>query len=117
MVNIYSSSRYKISKKEIRAIVELLYKKHAIDDSYVLNVVFVGKIKMRSIAKTYKREDEALPILAFPYLKENMMGEEKVLGELFICYPQAVVMAAHRNKKVGDILAWLIDHGFTNLLK
>ncbi len=46
-----------------------------------------------------------------PILEAN-----NLLGEVFICYPQAVLLAAERNKKVNDILKWLIEHGVDNLV-
>ena len=39
-----------------------------------------------------------------------------LLGEVFICFPQAVLLAAERNKRVNDILTWLIEHGLDNLI-
>jgi len=78
-----------------------------------LNIAFVGKIKMRQIASTYKHEDVALPVLAFPYF-ENQDGEP-FMGEIVICYPQAVLLAAERNKTVDDMLSWLLEHALKNL--
>ena len=116
MINIISSSRYPIERDKIRDSIKKLYTKLNIDHDLVLNVIFVGKIKMRQIALEYKHEDEALPILAFPY-KGEKIDDEKVLGELVMCYPQVLVLAAHRNKPVDYIMDWLLEHGMTNLLK
>lgn len=80
-----------------------------IDSSLTINLVFVGKNKMRKIAAKYKKENVALPVLSFDY------GEK--IGEVFICYPQAVLLAAQRNKKVEEILIYLIKHGIENILK
>ena len=53
--------------------------------------------------------DQSSPIT--PVYESN-----NLLGEVFICFPQAVLLAAERNKKVNDILKWLIEHGIDNLV-
>lgn len=116
MLNIFSSSRYKIERRTIKNFIRSLYTKYEIGGDLTLNIIFVGKIKMRSIASTYKHEDVALPVLSFPY-KGEKTGEEKLLGEIFICYPQMVLLAAERNKTVRVMLEQLLEHGLTNLLK
>lgn len=114
MVNIIGSSRYKTNKKELRNFVGSLYERFTIDPQMTLNVVFIGKRKMREIAKEYKHEDVALPVLAFPY--DSTESEEKLLGEIMICYPQAVLLAAERNKKVETMMEQLIEHGLRNIV-
>lgn len=116
MVNIFSSSRYKIDRKKIRGIVSKYLLEKGFTEDYTLNLIFVGKIKMRNIAKQYKKEDVALPVLSFPYHNQTI-DQQKIIGEVFICYPQAVLLAAERNKKVEQMLAELIIHGVDNLLK
>lgn len=73
-----------------------------------VNVVFVGKNKMRKLAVCYKNENVALPVLSFPY-------RDDLLGEVIICYPQAVLLAAERSKTVDQIISFLIEHALKNL--
>jgi ssRNA-specific RNase YbeY (16S rRNA maturation enzyme) len=87
-----------------------------IPNKAVLNIVFIGRRKMREIANTYKHEDVALPVLAFPY-KGEQIGEEELFGEVVLCYPQVVLLAAEREKKLDDMMEQLLDHGIKNLLK
>lgn len=115
MIHIVSPSRYKLSTKQLKKDIAQILSRFIEGNDMVLNIVFVGKIKMRQIASTYKHEDVALPVLSFPYKGEEHEGE-KLLGEIIICYPQAVLLAAERNKKVDDMLLWLIDHGIKNLI-
>lgn len=116
MIHIITSSRYLIDRKRIRLCVEKTASQFQIDPSLSVNVVFVGKTKMRSIASTYKHEDVALPVLAFPYRLDPDMGEP-LLGEIFLCYPQVVLLAAERNKRLDALIDELIIHGMKNLLK
>ncbi len=115
MFNIISPSRYKINKKTIKKDLEEYFISKNIPPDYTLNIIFVGKNKMRKLSANYKQEDVALPVLSFFY---NEKQETDILmGEIFICYPQAVLLAAERNKKVDEMIKQLIIHGVDNLLK
>jgi len=117
MIHIFCSSRYKISQDTIERSAKRLLDKHGVSPSTVLNIAFVGKRKMKEIANTYKHEDVALPVLSFSYLNDPAHSEEKILGEVVVCYPQAVLLAAEREKRVDIMLDQLIEHGILNILK
>lgn len=116
MIHIITSSRYLVDRKRIRICVEKTAQELGVDASLSVNVVFVGKTKMRSIASTYKHEDVALPVLAFPYRNDTGL-DEPLLGEIFLCYPQVVLLAVERNKRLDALIDELIIHGMKNLLK
>ena len=116
MLRIITSSHYLVDKKRIRSCVEKTFTELQVDSALSMNIVFVGKNKMRSLASTYKHEDVALPVLAFPYGKDEKM-EELLLGEIVLCYPQIVLLAAERNKRLDPLIDELIIHGIKNLLK
>ncbi len=82
----------------------------------MLNIAFIGKRKMQAISNTYKHENVALPVLAFPY-KGEKVEDDQLLGEIVLCYPQVVLLAAQRAKKLDDMMYQLVDHGLQNLLK
>ena len=113
MINVISSSRYKINRKSLKKNVEKLMLEKGIGENNNINIVFVGKIKMKSIVKKYKKENEPLPILTFKY--DEQQNEGKFLGEIIICYPQTLLLAAERNKLVDEMILKLIDHGLKNL--
>ena len=123
MLNIISSSRYKIDRASIQKQVEQILSSYPIPPQSVLNIVFVGKKKMGEYSKKYKSEDVALPVLSFSYLERHSFSEgafqpeENVIGEIIICYPQAVLLAAEREKKVDYIIAFLVEHGVKNILQ
>lgn len=111
MINIISSSRYKINKKHLKSVIGSYLSEKQLSDDWIVNVIFVGKTKMKTITEKYKHEKETLPVLSFPYQKD------KLLGEVFICYPLSVLLAAERNKRVEDMIDWLVKHGIDNLVK
>lgn len=120
MVHIVSDPRYKIHTKKLKISVDEYLLKKGFSKDYVLNIVFVGTRKMKLIANTYKHEDTALPVLSFPYIKDDILKktdtEEKLIGEIFICYPQAILLAAEHGKRVDDMLVSLIEHGVQTII-
>lgn len=116
MINIYSSARYKINKKLIKAYTQELLDSMQAHRGAVLNIALIGKRKMKDIANEYKNEDVALPVLSFSYLDEPVRADGLV-GEIVICYPQAVLLAAERTKKVEDMFKQLIEHGMQNIFR
>ncbi|MCX7996921.1 MAG: rRNA maturation RNase YbeY [Patescibacteria group bacterium] len=116
MITIVCPSRYALDKKAIRKRVSALMFEKQINTRSILNIIFVGTRKMREIARAYKHEDEALPVLAFPYKDIDLAGDQ-LLGEIFLCYPQVILLAAERSKKVDDMIFRLIEHGLNNILQ
>lgn len=118
MINLVLPSRYKLDRKQVKDLANNFLTEKGYPDSTLINLIFIGKNKMKSIAKKYKQEDEALPVLSFLYQeKKGETNIDHLLGEVFVCYPQAVLMAAHRNKKVDNIIAFLVKHGIENITK
>lgn len=116
MVNLITSSRYKLNKKFISQHAQAVLVSYDSLPKSTINIVFVGKRKMKKIAMKYKHENVALPVLSFRYADKPTDGEFLV-GEIFICYPQAILLAAEREKKVDEMMVWLIKHGVNNLYK
>lgn len=115
MINIYSSSRYKINKNNIESFAQQILDRYHVDAASILNIAFVGKRKMKAVAMTYKNEDVALPVLSFAYINDPENTTENIIGEVVICYPQAVLLAAEREKKVEAMMHQLIEHGIQNI--
>lgn len=117
MINVITSSRFRLDKKLIKLKANNFLVEKGYSDSAVMNIVFIGRNKMRKIAAKYKKEDVALPVLSFSYQDKHLKkNPDNLLGEIFICYPQAVLLAAERNKKVQAILLYLIKHGIENII-
>ncbi len=113
MVNVITSSRYSVNRKRIRTEAEEYIKKKSASIDSIINIVFVGRNKMKSITQKYKKEPYALPVLSFPY--NDKPSDDPMLGEVIICYPLAILLAAERNKKVDDMIMFLVKHGIDSL--
>ena len=118
MINVITTSRYKIHKQSLLKFAEKLLVESGVDFDMVLNIAFIGRRKMKEIALLYKHENVALPVLAFPYKETSSdIEKEKLFGEVVLCYPQVVLLAAERGKTLDDMINKLLAHGISNLLK
>lgn len=118
MINFFSRSNYKVDHKIVAKEISFYLKKYGFSKNDFLNVIFVSIRKMREIAKKYKKEDLVLPVLSFSYLNQGktISQNEGLVGEIFICYPQVILLAAKREKEVDTIIIELIKHGIDNIL-
>lgn len=114
MISIFTTSRYPIHTKSLRERTKKLMHELRLD-SYALNIVFIGKRKMRSIAQEYGHGDVAKPVLTFNYAQETPQDALPLLGEIYICFPQAVLLAAEKDLTLDGMLDYLIKHGLHNL--
>lgn len=123
MVKIISDPRYKLNKKKIKSETSNYLNQIGFADDYGLNLIFIGTRKMLQISTNYKKEKRALPVLSFSYLerKNNSTivnpenSEEKLIGEIFLCYPQIILLAAERQKRVEDMIVDLVKHGIETI--
>ena len=116
MINIVCPSRYKINSRSIKQTVTEVLIAQKQPTRATLNIVFIGTRKMREIAKTYKHENVALPVLAFAYKELDMAGEN-FLGEIFLCYPQVILLAAERSKMADEMINRMVEHGLRNIIE
>lgn len=114
-VHIVTSSRYKVNRTQVRDFVVAMLATAKVSHVYQVNCVFVGKTKMKQVALTYKKENVALPVLSFSYAKDKTKGLN-LLGEIFLCYPQIILLAAERNKRVEEMILAMVKHGVQNLI-
>lgn len=115
MITVFSDSRYKIQTKKVKKSTETYLNERGVGNTYNISIVFIGKRKMKLIASKYKHENVALPILSFLYDNTSIPTTEETVEpqtiELFICYPQAVLLAAEKEKSVYGLIEELIHHG------
>lgn len=123
MINFFSRSNYRLNRKIVAKKISSYLKEYGFSDNDSLNVIIVGIRKMREIAKKYKKEDVPLPVLSFSYLENKVETTRRVvstkndlIGEIFICYPQVILLAAKREREVDTIIIELIKHGIENII-
>lgn len=114
MLNLIASSRYKLNRKHIKKLATNLLTEQGFEPNNEINIVFAGRNKLKELSKKYKDENVALPVLTFIYNEEIKEGNS-ALAEVIICYPDAVLMAAQKNKTVDQIIDYLVKHGLQNI--
>jgi rRNA maturation RNase YbeY len=116
MIHIVVGNRYKVERTKYATAAQNYLDQKGVPLDAQVNIIFVGKRKMIEIATKYKNEKVALPVLSFAYGNEQDFTEEHLIGEVYICYPQVVLLAAEKDKSVDTMMVDMIEHGIHNLL-
>ena len=83
-----------------------------------VSVAVVGDAAMKRLNKAYRGKNSVTDVLSFGERDgaRTPDAETGFLGEIIICYPQAVRQARELSHSLDDELAWLVTHGFLHLL-
>jgi ssRNA-specific RNase YbeY (16S rRNA maturation enzyme) len=121
MLKIYFSSdaRYGVDRKFVKTYLEKIWQEKELG-SGVLSVVFVGSRKAKKLAKLYLKDNQEHPVITFPLVTKERQFEhgsnnDKLLGEIIICYPQVTLYAADQDKEINRIVGQFLDHAVTIL--
>jgi len=74
---------------------------------------------MKNLNKSYRKKDRVTNVLSFREGDSKIdlpHSDGKYLGEIIICYPQAVKEAKQSNQSLNQYLELLFLHGFLHLL-
>ena len=121
-VNLYSSSRYAVSRKKIRdCAVKFLYSK-GINHAQV-DVSIVGERKISQLNQASLKHEGATDVLSFPHHEKDKLQEVPLppqvpphLGDVVICFPEAVKTAKRYGKFVDDQICFYLEHSLMHLL-
>lgn len=98
--------------------LELLYKKK-ISGKVELDLVLVGEKKIRSLNYKYLGKNQVTDVLSFPVDRLGAFGKSLpylLLGDIFICLPQAIKQAKRYNHSLEKEIEILFLHGLKHLL-
>jgi len=117
MVEISGSSRYQINRLRLKLFGQKLLEQVG-QSGQNLSIALVGRRKMRELMAQYHPAKQTLPVLSFPYFATEGEPEEmKMWGEVVICYPLGVLLAAEKNKTVQVMFESLVEHGVETISK
>jgi probable rRNA maturation factor len=120
-VLVTKQSNYPVNVAPVKKkLAEFLAKNGIVSDAEV-NVAIIGEAKMLSIGTKYLKDKKLHNVLSF------VPGEIKSgfifppdgqihLGEIIVCYPQAVREAKEENVLIDERVYELIEHGANHLL-
>lgn len=131
-------SRYPVDRKKIRHFVDSFLKEKGIEDGFI-DISIVGRRRMTKLNEAALSHEGATDVLSFPqYDKGSERDYESTLdprpqtaqtesfitppsqqanlGDVVVCFPEAVNQAMKRGKMVDDHICSLIEHGLSHLL-
>lgn len=123
---ISKQSGFAVSSPVIKKkLANFLAKQGIVSDSEV-SVAIVGEKKMMEIGATYLKDKKLHNVLSFTPGEENFTDKTSsfaypndktiYLGEIIVCYPEAVREANASGKLIDERVYELIEHGSLHLL-
>lgn len=125
-VLITSDSRYPVNRKVIKSAVNAVFKAENIESlDAEVSVLVCGSRKMKDLTSKYLGDELDHEVLSFP-LEETKVdkhvsfsrnsGDVLRLGDVVVCWPKVLELAARDDMLVDDKLAFLVSHGVEHLL-
>ncbi len=88
-------------------------------DNWIVEVVVVGKQRIKTLNSHYRQKNEVTDVLSFPVfprLPAKLPAGENTLGTVVICLPQAQKQAQKAGHSLETELKILYQHGLKHLL-
>ncbi len=120
-VLISKQSNYPVKTLAIKKKLADFFAKNGIVSSAEVSVAIVGEAKMLEVGKKYLHDKKLHNVLSFTpnETKGNFVypPDGKIyLGEIIVCYPEAVREAKAENCLIDERVYELIEHGARHLL-
>jgi rRNA maturation RNase YbeY len=124
MIRVYvkKQSNYPIHAPQIKKKLASFFTVHGIVSDADCAIAFVGKSVMMDLAKKYLKENnsihDALSFVESEVDRKFVKADSGVihLGEIVICYPQALEEAKEENKLINEKIDELLEHGAMHLM-
>lgn len=118
---IFVESRYKLSRKRIRAAVKHTLASNNVLSNVEVSIAIVGDRKMKMLNKKFRDKEGTTNVLSFPLSEgeqTKMPIEDGVvhLGDVVISYPVVIQEAARDDMLVDEKIEELVEHGLHHLL-
>ena len=125
-ISMLVGSRYPVNRKAIRACVEQVLAKHKVTDTEV-SISVVGTRRMIWLNENLMKHQGATDVLSFPQHDPEQPDKEFILkvedstrvlhlGDIVLCFPEAVNEARKLGRMVDDQVCFLVEHGLMHLL-
>lgn len=83
----------------------------------VISIALVGDVTMARLNRQYRHKSGVTDVLSFPQESDVLpSGDDTLLGEIIIDYPQVIRQAKKYHKPVAAEFALLVIHGVIHLL-
>lgn len=107
---------------EYRLIMETAFRVLSVQENYEVDVSLVGDEEIHQINRDYRGVDRVTDVISFAFLDDKseagkIVGDvPRLLGEIFICVPQALRQAKEIGNSDERELSFLFCHGLLHLL-
>lgn len=123
-VLIHTDTRYPVNRKIIRKAVVDVFAKNKINSDAEVSVAVVGERKMKVLTGKYLSDGKNHEILTFALEDAsevrggfvNPPDEVLRLGDVVLCWPEVLQLAAKEDILVDDEVYFLTAHGVEHLL-
>jgi rRNA maturation RNase YbeY len=116
-ISIKKDPRFSFATSKIRQLVAEILREYRVEKGTEISLVFVGKRKARQLNQQYRKMDYIPLVLSFPNNQEKTPEGNVFLGDVVICFSQAVDKAIVENQRLEAVLDELLRHGIANLLR
>jgi len=123
-IHVDDEFRTLVDKGRVRKIVRQVLRAEDVTPRYELGLVFTNSETVRQLNRDYRGVDQSTDVLAF-YMHPQKGSDSSFalppdgvthLGEVIICYPQALAQATEQGHSLNRELALLVIHGVLHLL-
>lgn len=128
MILIKNFTKNKLNQKHLNKIAEETLKVAKFKKPVEISLVITGEKRIKSLNKKYRKINKVTDVLSFGFAHglhspevsgtmEPTIDKIVYLGEVFICYPQAVKQAKQKNHNIKKEISILLIHGILHLLE
>jgi probable rRNA maturation factor len=123
--NFQNKTKVRQSKNFFAKIAKEVLKKEKIKGECELGLIIVGARTIKKLNKKYRGIDKVTDVLSFPLdiihrsssiVHRPRFAIHRYLGDIVICYPQAVRQAKEQKHSIKKELEFLFKHGLMHLL-
>lgn len=107
MKDVNFSISYTIIKNKPKSLFFNNIKNNILGTNYELSLVFIGKVKSKTLNRKYRKKDKFADVLTFLFSKTE--------GEIFICPEIAKQKAKKFEMKEDKFITYLFIHGLLHL--
>lgn len=104
-INIFNKTKKDLIENE-EILIDLFDENNVKE---IFSIIFVGKREIKQLNKSYRNINKVTDVLSFS------SDEEKYIGDIFICYEQAVKQAKKYKHSFTREIAFLAVHGYLHL--
>jgi len=120
--NLFVGSRYPVDRKKIRLKVIEVLNRNDIEKAQV-DISIVGSRKIKELNEKRLKHKGVTDVLSFPQHEKDKLDDFPLpvnlpphLGDVVICFPEAVKNAKRYGKMVDDQICFYLEHGLMHLL-